>query len=458
MVSIEESRLELRLPDEDDPTGPQPVPFASQMILGGGFEDVAPVLQAALDTTATADEAEQVVTDHGLGLWRAAIDRAQGRVGRGDLPPGDDRPLYWTRLLASTTIRHWTPGFDLDEDRREGLLEAFDRASRGAASVDFPDDGVRILVSGFDPYTLDGGATGPAAETAGNNLRHGNPSGAAALALHGTEYVRSDGRTVRIQAYVLPVSYSRFARGYLEDTVGPWMRPGPQRLHASITVSQGSGSQFNLEEYNARYHAGRADNDGEQPAPSTDADAVPADSPEVFIQVPQRWGGPEEFDLHDPPQWTRTSLPVEAMITARTGADVPRPAASRWPETDVAYGVVWNTRFEEIPDPAHAERAVRNDPVPHEFPPPEPPVAPGAGSISYRGGGGNYLSNESAYRNTLLRDRLSGGAAVAAGHIHTPDMHHFATQFGGSDELFEETRQAIVTQTAALVRAAAERV
>lgn len=455
-MSIEESRLELRLPDEDDPSGPDPVPFANQMILGGGFEDIAPVLQAALDTTGTVDEAERVAAEHGAALWRAAVDRAQGRGLRGDLAAGDDRPLYWTRLLASTTIRHWSPGYDLSGDQRADILETFDRASRGMNDVDFPDDGVRVLVGGFDPYGLDGGTTGPA-DTAGNRLRHGNPSGAVALALHGTAYRRADGATVRFAAYVLPVSYGRLARGYLEDVVGPWMRPGPGQVHASITVSQGSGSQFNIEEFNARHHAGRLDNDGEQPVSSAEAPPVVADSPEAFIQVPPRWGGPEAFDLHDPPQWTRTSLPVEAMISACTGADVPRPAASRWPEPDVAYGVVWNTRFAEYPDASRDERAVRNDPVPHEYPPPERPVAPTPGSVSYRGGGGNYLSNESAYRNTLLRDRLAGeGSAVAAGHLHTPDMQHFATEFVGNDETFEETRQAIVSQAARLIRVVAD--
>jgi len=38
--------------------------------------------------------------------------------------------------------------------------------------------------------------------------------------------------------------------------------------------------------------------------------------------------------------------------------------------------------------------------------------------VARAGGGGSYLSNESAYRTTLLRDAV--GAKIPGGHIHTP--------------------------------------
>ncbi|GAA4431956.1 hypothetical protein GCM10023169_37120 [Georgenia halophila] len=447
---MEEDRLELRLPDDDDASLPQSVPFAELMIHGGGFEDVVPILRAALDTTTSAEEAGQVAAEHGSRLWRAAVDRAQGRVERGNLPASDDRPLYWTRVLALLTIRLW-PGPDLTAQERDHLRDAFDRASRGMTDIDFPDGRARVLVGGFDPYTLDGGDTGTTADAAGNNLRHGNPSGAAALALDGTSHTRPDGTEARIEAYILPVRYTAFDRGYLEDTVGPWMRSGPKQVHASLTLSQGGGSEFHLEEFNARYRGARADNEGVTPAAPVDGrPQLATDNPDANIQIPVRLGGRETFDLHDPPQWTRASLPVEQMIAASSGADVTRPPRSTWPDGTVAYGVVWNTRFTEFPEPSSSERVARNDPVPHEYPPPEAPVEPSAGSASYRGGGGNYLSNESAYRNTLLRDRM--GLDIPAGHIHTPDMQHFGSDFAISDDTFDVTRRAIVQQAVALVR------
>lgn len=45
-------------------------------------------------------------------------------------------------------------------------------------------------------------------------------------------------------------------------------------------------------------------------------------------------------------------------------------------------------------------------------------LPPTPGSQARAGGGGDYLSNEIAYRATLLRDAL--GLEAPGGHIHTP--------------------------------------
>src|SRR5699024_11425133 len=74
------------------------------------------------------------------------------------------------------------------------------------------------------------------------------------------------------------------------------------------------------------------------------------------------------------PEWTRSSLPLEALA---------HPAQGRCP-------VVVNTRVTEVPPD-------KDDPV-------ERADGPTAGSASRRGGGGVYLSIEIAYRNTLLMD------------------------------------------------------
>ncbi|MFF1709196.1 pyroglutamyl peptidase, partial [Streptomyces sp. NPDC058268] len=54
-----------------------------------------------------------------------------------------------------------------------------------------------------------------------------------------------------------------------------------------------------------------------------------------------------------------------------------------------------------------------------------PPAGPTDGSTAREGGGGNYLSNEIAYRATLLRDRLGLHDRLPGGHVHTPIL-----QFG----------------------------
>lgn len=454
-LSVEEDRLDATLPRNDDPSQRQPEPFAQRMIAGAGFQRFGPALVRRLCHTHSLHAARRLVERHGERLWRYAVRRAQSRHVRGPLPASDDRPLYWARLQATAAVRQWDPSFALTPGERAALITALDKAAHGMTDLDFAAgrDTKRVLMSGFDPYTLDGGRTGPAEGSVGNNIRHGNPSGAAALAMDGTTFRARNGTRQVIEAYTLPVNYTEFAAGYLEDTVGPLMAAAPgRRVDASVTVSQAGGDQFNLEQWNGRYHGDYPGNDLSLPCPEVDgAPQLAVDNHDCNTQVVDRWGGPSGFDLHDPPQWTTASLPVGRMIRARTGAGVPRPPGDTWPDESVAFGVVWHTNYTEFPDCSSTETVTRNDPPPVEYPPAEPPTPPDPGSCSFTGGGGNYLSNESAYRNTLLRDRL--GVDLPAGHIHTPDMQHFDDDnlFEPSDDTFDAWRRAIVEQTENLV-------
>lgn len=457
-LSVEESRLESYLPAADDPTVPAEKTYARTVIEGGGFGSYTAAFTAALCRTRSLDGATALAERKGEALWDAAVRRAQSKGAvRGDLPASDDRPLYWTRVETMAVLRQWAPSGGLTPAERAGLIETFDKASRGMFDIDLPrgKNVLRVIVSGFDVYTLDGGTTGSAPGTVGNNIRHGNPSGATALALDGTTYRTDDGRRARVEAYTLPVSYPEFERGYLEDTVGPFMEPGPRQVDVSLTVSQAGGSQFNLEQWNARYHGTFPGNDNG--APCTSVGGVPqlaVDNPDCNIQVVDRWGGGD--GLTDPPQWTTASLPVEQMIAADTGADVPRPPGDTWPDPSVAFGVVWNTRYTQFPDCTSPELETFNNSPSVEYPPATPPVPPAEDSCSYSGGGGNYLSNESAYRNTLLRDRA--GLDIPAGHIHTPDMQHFESDFGVSDATFDAWRTSIAAQGTNLVHAVVDTV
>jgi hypothetical protein len=457
-LSVEENRLGARLPDNDNPAIPQAETFARQMIEGGGFGDFGSALTAALCRTSSLGAATALAKRKGEGLWQAAVKRAQhqGRV-EGNLPYSDDRPLYWTRIESTATLRRWTPQFELSQQDRTQLITTFDRASRGMFDIDFPagKQVKRVIVSGFDPYTLDGGTTGTAPGSVGNNIRHGNPSGATALSLDGTKVKTADGKVAYLEAYTLPVSYPEFERGYLEDTVGPFMRPGPRQVDASITVSQAGGAAFNLEQWNGRYHGVSLGNDNFRPCAAVNGvPQLAVNNSGCNAKVVDRWGGPKEFSLTNPPQWTTATLPMAEMIRANTGTSVPRPPGDTWPDPSVAFGVVWHTNYTEFPDCTSTVRVTRNSPPPVEYPPATPPIPPDPGSCAYSGGGGNYLSNESAYRNTLLRDRL--GLDIPAGHIHTPDMQHFDTAFQPSDETFDAWRLAIVQQGQNLIHVVAD--
>jgi hypothetical protein len=456
-LSVEEGRLTDRLPRNDNPAVLQATPFAQQMIDGAGFQGFAPQLTRMVCGSRNLQSVRRLARLEGARLWRAAVNRAQGRgVIRGSLPASDDRPLYWTRLQARAVLRRARFPFVVSATQRDSLVTLFDKASRGVFAIHFPPGHryTRVILSGFDPYTLDGGAVGTAPGAAGNNIRHGNPSGATALALDGAHYRLADGKTEVIQTYLLPVNYREFRQGYLEDTVGPWMKPGPSQVAASITMSQTNGDEFDLEQYNGRYHGVSIGNDNLAPCPNINGAAQRAiTNHSCDTAVVPRWGGPSVFALNNPPQWTTTSLPIANLIAANTGSSIPRPPGDTWPDPSVAFGVVWHTDYVEFPDCTSPTQLDRNDPVPTDYPPPTQPVPPDPNSCAYEGGGGNYLSNESAYRNTLLRDRLH--ANVAAGHIHTPYMQNFAAgdQYDPSDSTFAAWRTAIIAQAKRLVRA-----
>ena len=216
-------------------------------------------------------------------------------------------------------------------------------------------------MSGFDPYTLDGGSVGTAPGAVGNNIRHGNPSGATALSLDGTKYKAKDGKVVFIEAYVLPVNFPEFEQGYLEDTVGPFMLPGRRQVNASVTVSQAGPYTFNLEMWNGRYHGITLGNDNFRPCPNVSGvPQLAINNHECDSMVVEEWGGPAAFDLFNPPQWTIGTLPFAEMIAANTGVNIPKPPGDGWTGDANAFGVIWHTNFTEFPDCTSTTRLAVN--------------------------------------------------------------------------------------------------
>lgn len=374
--TVEERRLDQAAPQE--------------ILRRSGFDNVAPDFARALAGTHSAAEAERVITRDGRALWQHAVDRVQGRgPAGGDLSRGDDRPLYWARLGMTRALGQWQPAFPLTDARRATLLAALERTSRGQDSLDLPAGTQikRIVVTGFDPFQLDA------------DVRRSNPSGAAALALDGTT-IRTDSGTARVETAVFPVRWADFADGTVERTLLPSFGPGPRRVDAFMTVSQGRAGRFDVERTNGAWRGGYPDNAN---VSRTETVPIPAGVPTPNPQ----------------PQWTTTTLPYEKIVAAATG---PVP-------------VYDHTEVTEIPAGATTP-VVRPD-------------GPTAGSTARAGGGGDYLSNEIAYRATLLRDAV--GLKAPGGHLHTPVL-----QFGPgntdpatgqvTDPDFVRNREAITAQ------------
>ncbi|MFB6772315.1 pyroglutamyl peptidase [Streptomyces sp. NPDC056337] len=382
--TVEERRLDGDVPRE--------------ILRGSGFDAVAPAFARGLGRADSYREARRLVEREGSALWRRAVDRAQGRgPSHGAVSRDDDRPLYWARLSMTRELRTWEPRFGLGERQRDALLDTLERTSRGQSDIRLPqrhggDRGKgakRVLLTGFDPFTLD------------RDIRISNPSGAAALALDGTVIDTPDG-PARVETAVFPVRWRDFAEGTVERALRPYL-PG---VDLFTTVSQGRVGKFDVERTNGAWRGGFPDNEN-----VSRTETVPVTDPA------------------SQPQWTTTTLPYAAITAAGTG---------RFPVYD-------NTSVTEIP--AGSTQAVVR------------PDGPTPGSTAREGGGGNYLSNEIAYRATLLRDRLGLRGTLPGGHVHTPVL-----QFGAgntdpatgtvTDPEFVRNRLDIVAQVRAIVAVA----
>ncbi|MFF4028340.1 pyroglutamyl peptidase [Streptomyces sviceus] len=379
--SVEEWRLDQAVPRE--------------ILERSGFDTVPPRFNRALGAARSYAQARKVVVRQGSALWKRAVDRAQGRgPAGGDLSRDDDRPLYWARLGMTREVRTWEPSFGLSDVQRAALLDELERTSRGQTAVRYPagERLKRVLVTGFDPFTLD------------RDIRISNPSGASALALDGTVIETADG-PARVETVVFPVRWQDFT----DQTVERALRPYLKRVDLFTTVSQGRVGRFDVERTNGAWRGGFADND----------------TIGVTGTIPVADPGSQ-------PQWTTTTLPYKAIVDADTG---------RFPVYD-------HTSVTEIPA-GETQPVVRPD-------------GPSPGSTARAGGGGDYLSNEIAYRATLLRDRLGLHDVLPGGHVHTPVL-----EFGPgntdpatgtvTDPGFVRNRLDIIAQVRAILVVAVEK-
>lgn len=385
---------------------------AQRLIAEGGFGDVLTTFATGLCSAPDLDSADALVERQAAALWRLAVDRVQGRVDTGgSLSAGDDRPLYWTRLAMVDQLRRWSPEFTVPDGRRQALIDSMDRVSRGQDEIDFPagDRVTRVLVTGFDPFTL------------WRDVRQANPSGASALALDGRTVAGPDG-PIRIEAAVFPVRWRDFEQGMVEQTLAPHFREGRKQVDVFATTSQGRVGRIDLEHFNGAWRAGFNDNE------------------DICYRgvVPIAPGTPT---VEPQPQWTLSTHPIAQMVAADTGP---------FPVRD-------NRTVTEVPGDTPVEPVTTACPAA-----PSPgttlTTGPTEGSQARAGAGGNYLSNEVAYRATLLRD--AHDLSVPGGHIHTPVLQGLDP--AKPDELtnptFEGNRQAINAQMRELILVAARSV
>lgn len=288
-------------------------------------------------------------------LWEVAA--AEARAGR-----CDDRPLYWARLKL---LRDCSPG---------AARARAERQSRGW-HVAFPPDEPGVLLTGFDPFHLD------------RDVGQCNPSGVAALALHGA---RIAGANVR--AAILPVRFADFDRGAVEQLLTPPFSEHRGAVTLALTISMGR-DHFDLERFAGRRRS----------AETADNRRVSSGASAQQPLPPPRLAGPEFVEF---------TLPAAALARA----------PGRWQVRD-------NRRVETVERGAVVAAS----------------LAELADCTAVSGSGGGFLSNEVAYRSLLLRKRL--GAQFPLGHLHTPAVAgHDATALA---ELVAQIRRIVAAGVAA---------
>lgn len=397
--NVEEARLNNVVAGSSEPT-------SRQFIQSSGLQARLVEFDDRLATASSA-QAPQIVADAGAALWTRAVDGAQGKNPEATGDRYDDRGLYWARLAARMSVKNWVAADPSRAPQLQALLLSLEKSSRGFADVAHTDDPTarRILTTGFDPFLLD------------DVGQRSNPSGSAALVLDGTTIDTPTGPAV-VQAVVLPVNWSAFDTGIVEDVYGPGLRYGARSIDMLVTLSQGRVDGFDIERFAGVWRGGNLDNlrQGVAEGYRQEAPVAPADL-----------GWPQPTTS---PQFIETSLPGQAMVDASTG-----PAPVRINGRVCAAPTA-------LRDPAITQCGTVSAIDPSWF--------------AVQGGGGDYLSNESFYRANRLRLQM-GRTDVAGGHLHTKSLSYASIPAGQvTSPAFESDRAAVVDQTVALFGAAAQ--
>jgi pyrrolidone-carboxylate peptidase len=222
-------------------------------------------------------------------------------------------------------------------------MASFEQASRGQTDVVWAKPNARrVLITGFDPFSLD------------NHIGQSNPSGAVALALDGRLF-EVDGVLVEINAAVFPVRYPDFDAGVLEQWLSPLLIKGALDLFVSVSMGR---DQFDLERFPGRRRSSSALGNLQEHTGGTAASPKPGLLDDLPLQ------GPEFVEF---------SLPAAVMQQAQGDFKI----RDNHRVTTLKGGT-----FE-----AASLAALR-------------------GQTAVQGSGGGYLSNEISYRSIRLANEL----------------------------------------------------
>ena len=350
----------------------------------------------------------------------------------------DDRPLYWGRIKMSAHIKmHPLLKGDVDENGEakakstlKEILEQFERNSRNRSYLNIkwpdplPSGTKKILLTGFDPYTIywNGDAT----------LGTQNPSGIAALFLHGKTISDGAGNKAFIQSAIFPVRYRDFDQGVVEHLMQTMVYT-PWGADMIMTISLNGGSHYSdIERVAAKYRGGYVDNNNQITGDSDWANKMTNAHNSLLNQF--RNNGQktlEELMNYLPPlhpnrvgqlktktgkPFYETTLPVSNIITSAStnGFNLDKQVLFY----DQSYGAHYDAK--QTNKTLLVAEAINDGPnkATNDYTSPD--------SYQYMiGSGGDYLSNEIFYRVSKIRDTFT---SPKTGHLHVANIESDPTQ------------------------------
>lgn len=338
------------------------------------------------------------------------LDRARLLCSGNNFAYADDRILYWARIKMTVQLKNH-PYLAKNATARAPVLKAFEVRSRGYQSLSFGGAGTlkKVLLTGFDPFGI------------GDNAGQSNPSGAAALALHGGKFPKLAPKYY-VQSAIFPVRYADFGddvrnpdKHVAEDFFTPFLQTPADKPHLIMTLSQAITFELLLERFACRMRlAGAPDN--------LDTTNVPFPP-----NVPGDMAGDEFYE---------TTLDATKII----------PAGNQSGKFKIFYNnhfvYVWSgnasyylfdvttSKVTKQPDSGSVPVENAGHPEHHKLVGLVPSDLTGTTTpkmseiTSFRGSGGSYLSNEIFYRSARLRALHNPN--MKTGHYHLPKLQHHA--------------------------------
>jgi len=318
-------------------------------------------LNAIQDNATVYSKVKTLVEDSAKALWDEAIRFLQSK---NNATP-DDRPLYWARIKMLVALRGH-PYFSREKNNTDldYVVKCFEEKSRNFTGADFsraPSGVMKVLITGFDPFILR------------SNVEQWNPSGQAALSLHGTKIGNG-----YIQSMVFPVRYADFDKGVVEK----YLLPHINNIDMIITISQGR-LRYDIERFASKFRT------------RTIVDNLNVVKRRISYLPNAGIFSQTSEELM--PEFLETTLPVKFIIPGSLGnTRVVYNQGYKGSRTSASYSMA-NSGTNNIPEPSKNE-------------------------IALGGSGGTYLSNEIFYRVAVLRNHLNLDNVLKSGHLHVPKI------------------------------------